>query len=84
MARKPKTKPSLSKGEELRAFRESRGINQTDFWAPFHVTQSGASRYEAGRRVPAAVLTLIEIAYGTDQQAAAIVKRLRAGRDSGE
>jgi len=41
------------------------------------VTQSGGSRYESGRNVPKAVQTLLQIAYGTDAEAAAVVSSLR-------
>ena len=28
------------------------GINQSEFWSRFGVTQSGGSRYESGRNIP--------------------------------
>ena len=52
-------------------------LSQTAFWSRVHVTQSGGSRYETGRRVPKHILTLIEIAYGSDRDAARAVRRLR-------
>ena len=65
-------------GQSIRALRQSLGLSQSDFWTPFGVTQSGASRYEASnRRIPKAVLMLIQIAHGSEPQATAIVKRLR-------
>lgn len=67
-----------TKGTQIRALRDSLGLNQLDFWSPLGVTQSGGSRYESGRRVPSSVLTLLHIAYGSEAQSAAIVKRLRA------
>lgn len=67
-----------TKAADIRALRDSLGLNQLDFWSPLGVTQSGGSRYESGRRVPSSVLTLLHIAYGSEAQAAAIVKRLRA------
>lgn len=47
---KKQPKPSLS---NLPAVRLARGENQQQFWSRFGVTQSGGSRYESGRNVPA-------------------------------
>ena len=44
--------------------RKSLGLNQTEFWKPLGVTQSGSSRYENGRRIPRPVAILLEIKYG--------------------
>lgn len=44
---------------DLRAYRLSRDENQTEFWSRFGVTQSGGSRYESGRDVPAPVAILV-------------------------
>lgn len=44
---------------DLAAYRKSRGENQTEFWSRFGVTQSGGSRYESGREVPAPVAILV-------------------------
>lgn len=44
---------------DLTAYRKSRGENQTEFWSRFGVTQSGGSRYESGREVPAPVAILV-------------------------
>lgn len=35
------------------------GLNQADFWRPLGVTQSGGSRYESGRNIPAPTRKLI-------------------------
>lgn len=32
--------------------RRAEGLNQSEFWKRFGVTQSGGSRYEAGRAIP--------------------------------
>lgn len=45
--------------KDLRAYRESLGENQTDFWNRFGVTQSGGSRYESGRSLPPSVAMLV-------------------------
>jgi DNA-binding transcriptional regulator YiaG len=46
-----------------RKIRERRGLNQLNFWAPLGVTQSGGSRYEAGRAMPKPVQLLLGIVY---------------------
>ena len=38
--------PTIENPTELR---KSAGMNQTEFWKKFGVTQSGGSRYESGR-----------------------------------
>lgn len=45
--------------KDIRAYRLSRGENQTQFWTRFGVTQSGGSRYESGREVPTPVAILV-------------------------
>jgi hypothetical protein len=44
-----------------RKLRKKLGLNQTQFWNPIGITQSGGSRYEAGREMPKPVAILIEI-----------------------
>lgn len=64
-------------GEEVAAIRRKLQLNQSQFWAPFQTTQSGGSRYEAGRDIPDPVQVLMNIAFGTDAKAAAIFNELR-------
>ncbi len=45
--------------KNVRAYRQQSGKNQSNFWTPFGVTQSGGSRYEAGRDMPTAVAMLM-------------------------
>lgn len=45
--------------KDLRAYRESLGENQSQFWERFGVSQSGGSRYESGREVPTSVAILV-------------------------
>lgn len=52
-----KAKPSLSNVRELR---HSLGMNQSAFWSKFGVTQSGGSRYESGRSMPAPLKLLVQ------------------------
>ena len=40
------------------------GMNQTDFWSPFGVTQSCGSRYESGRNIPRPVQILLAAKHG--------------------
>jgi DNA-binding transcriptional regulator YiaG len=39
--------------------RKASGLNQQAFWSRFGVTQSGGSRYESGRNIPAPTALLI-------------------------
>lgn len=39
--------------------RKRLGLNQAEFWKPLGVTQSGGSRYESGRTIPAPTRKLI-------------------------
>lgn len=50
----------------LREIRRQRGCNQQAFWNRVYVTQSGGSRYESGRDVPAPVAELIRLHYELD------------------
>lgn len=54
MAKRPKNPL-----KDLRAYRDSLGENQSQFWGRFGVTQSGGSRYESGREVPTPVALLV-------------------------
>ena len=64
-------------GEEVLAMRKKANLNQSEFWSPIGVTQSGGSRYESGRNIPKPVQRLLVIAYGTEKQSAAAVEALR-------
>ena len=46
---------------KLRELRLKLGLNQADFWTPISVQQSGGSRYESGRDVPAPVMHLMRL-----------------------
>jgi len=58
----PKTKFPRTP-QELTALRHSLDINQRSFWARLGVTQSGGSRYEQGRPLPASVAQLLDTVY---------------------
>ena len=62
---------------DLKEMRKKRGMNQSNFWAPLGVTQSGGSRYESDRNIPAPVESLVTIAYGTPAQFFKELQRLR-------
>jgi len=61
----------------LKEMRKKRGMNQSNFWAPLGVTQSGGSRYESDRNLPKPVESLVTIAYGTPAQLFKELQRLR-------
>ena len=46
---------------DLADFRNKLGLNQSDFWSRYGVTQSGGSRYEAGRNIPAPLRILLRL-----------------------
>lgn len=39
------------------------GLTQADFWAPVGISQSGGSRYESGRKLPAATSALLHLVH---------------------
>jgi transcriptional regulator with XRE-family HTH domain len=46
-----------------REIRQKLGLNQDDFWQKIGVTQSGGSRYEAGREMPKPVAELLRLVH---------------------
>jgi predicted transcriptional regulator len=58
MTTKSKLKPLPA---NLTDFRNKLGLNQGDFWSRYGVTQSGGSRYEAERRMPASLKILMRL-----------------------
>lgn len=42
-------------------FRNSIGLNQSDFWSLYGVTQSGGSYFESGRNIPKPLQMLIRL-----------------------
>jgi DNA-binding transcriptional regulator YiaG len=44
---------------DVAAARRTSGLNQSEFWSRFGVTQSGGSRYESGRNIPKPLKTLM-------------------------
>lgn len=60
--------------KDLKKTRAVTKLNQHDFWSRVGVTQSGGSRYESGRSIPAPIAMLVEITYGTNP--AKVLKKL--------
>ena len=50
-------------GEQALKLRTKLGVNQAQFWKILGVTQSGGSRYESGRNMPAPVQRLYWLIY---------------------
>ena len=46
-----------------REIRQKLGLNQEEFWQKIGVTQSGGSRYEAGREMPKPVNELLRLVH---------------------
>lgn len=65
-------------GKAAKALRLNLGLNQTDFWGRVGVVQSGGSRYESDRGMPEQVAWALHLAYGTEAQAAGLVRWLRS------
>lgn len=65
-------------GDDVRRLRLKLGLNQSQFWSPLGVTQSGGSRYESGRNIPRPVQLLLHLAYGTDKQSGDLLSWIRA------
>ncbi len=57
--------------------RKKLGLTQSAFWVRVGITQSGGSRYESGRDIPPPVALLLQVAYGTERQALALVAQMR-------
>lgn len=52
-------------------------LNQHEFWSRVGVTQSGGSRYESGRKVPAPTKTVVDLAYAPAKKALEALAKLR-------
>ena len=61
MAKKPKA-PVIN-AATVKNLRAKLKLNQSAFWSKLGVTQSGGSRYEAGRDIPTPVKRLFHIVY---------------------
>ena len=74
MSKKPAL--PLITGAEIVAFRKKHHLNQAAFWNPLGVTQSGGSRYEGGRNIPAPVMLLVALRMGSKIQKKAALRAL--------
>jgi transcriptional regulator with XRE-family HTH domain len=75
----------ISTPAQLRELRQKQGLNQYEFWSRFGVTQSGGSRYECGRRLPAALILLLRLRHSgklTDKDLIRAGKARKAGPDA--
>ena len=77
----PKTekapKSFIKTKEEIVALRKKLGLSQSEFWGRVSTTQSGGSRFEAGRKLPGPLKTLLHLAYAPEAQAQAMLDHLR-------
>lgn len=64
-------------GPDLKVLRRALRINQTTFWGGLQTTQSGGSRYESGRNIPASVRALTIMVFGAEQHARQQLEALR-------
>lgn len=68
----------FSSPEKIKALRKLLKLSQVEFWERIGITQSGGSRYEAGRSIPLSTLMLLQIVYGTERESTALVDFLRS------
>lgn len=54
-----KASKTKSKSEAIINDRRAEGLNQSEYWKRFGVTQSGGSRYESGRNIPRPLAILL-------------------------
>lgn len=66
-----------AKKSSVRVLRKKLGLTQAEFWNRVAVTQSGGSRYEAGRAIPKPIQLLITIAYGDARKSLKLWAKLR-------
>ena len=64
----------MNNGIEVRKMREKLGLNQSQFWNPIGVTQSGSSRYEAGRAIPRPTQLLLTLKIGSKKDRLAVLE----------
>lgn len=65
-------------GASAFALRKQLGLNLSKFWRRLGVTQSGGSRYEAGRDIPLQVAWALHFTFGSDDEAGALLQWLRS------
>lgn len=75
-----KKSPTINEPSDLR---KSAGMNQTEFWKKFGVTQSGGSRYESGRSMPMPLRILMQAwldKFVDDAGLAKLLKKVATGK----
>lgn len=68
---------------DVQELRKSSGLNQTEFWTKYGVTQSGGSRYENGRNIPKPVKMLLQAQIDRvldDATLAKLIKKVMQGK----
>jgi DNA-binding transcriptional regulator YiaG len=75
------TLPALS-GTEVRLWRQSLKMTQTEFWARVFVTQPTGSRHESDVEIPKYLHYLLRLVYCYEQDALEILAALRRGHAS--
>lgn len=77
------TRPTKLDLSNIQEHRRKLGMNQSEFWSRYGVTQSGGSRYESGRNMPlptAILIYLLETGQLADDQLAAAKKAIAKSR----
>lgn len=64
-------------GLQAKALRHTLKLTQGAFWGRIGATQSGGSRYESGREMPAQIAYLLHITYADANKVDALVTWLR-------
>ena len=64
------------------ALRQEMQLTQSEFWCRIGLTQSAGSRYENGRNISKVVAIALELAWGTEKEAQALLETLRKPVDA--
>lgn len=78
---KKSKKLTLTDPQKILSLRVRLGMNQAQFWGRIGVTQSGGSRYESGRKIPAPTALLLNLTYDKEPAALELLARLRPKLD---
>ena len=62
---------------DVRKLRAKTKLNQSEFWSPIGISQSGGSRYEGGRAIPKPVRILLDLAYGSISKCSKMFGKVR-------
>ncbi|MEY4593537.1 MAG: hypothetical protein RIR18_2432 [Pseudomonadota bacterium] len=64
-------------GKEVRLWRKSLGLNQSEFWGRVFVSQSRGSRHESGESMPRGVECLLRLIFCSEKEARENLAQLR-------